>query len=164
MHENSKMMFDKHFLNLFKNDHRVLEVGADSSMTFRHKVHERCPQVIWDATDIQDFGWATFKSEEHKICAPSNTYDIVFSTQVIEHVRKPWVWMKDLARVCKRGGLVLTICPVSWPYHKSPYDCWRIYPDGFLSLCEEAGLTAELCLHESLEKDVIDSVCVARKP
>ena len=38
--------------------------------------------------------------------APSGAYDIVFSGQVIEHVRKIWLWIKELTRICKVGGLV----------------------------------------------------------
>jgi ubiquinone/menaquinone biosynthesis C-methylase UbiE len=30
-------------------------------------------------------------------------YDVVISGQVIEHVRKIWVWMREVSRVCKVG-------------------------------------------------------------
>ena len=55
------------------------------------------------------------------------------------------------SRICKPGGLVITIGPVSWPYHEAPIDCWRAYPEGMRALHEDAGLVVELAIVESLE-------------
>jgi hypothetical protein len=68
----------------------------------------------------------------------------VISGQVIEHVRKSWRWIPELTRVAKKNGLVITIGPVSWPYHEAPIDCWRIYPEGMKALYEAAGSSVEL--------------------
>jgi len=59
--------------------------------------------------------------------------------------------MKELARVCRAGGKVITINPVSWPYHEYPIDCWRAYPEGMMALYEEANLKVLLSTAESLE-------------
>jgi len=84
---------------------------------------------------------------------PDNEYDIILSGQVIEHVQKPWLWLKESKRVVKPRGLIVTINPVSWPYHEAPIDCWRIYPSGIEGLAEEHGLAVELCVCESLEAE-----------
>lgn len=65
-------------------------------------------------------------SSEYEFPIPSDSYDIVLSGGVIEHVRKVWVWIREVARVCKIGGLVITVAPASWPYHVAPIDCWRL--------------------------------------
>ena len=70
---------------------------------------------------------------------------------MIEHVRKIWLWISELTRVCKVGGLVSTINPVSWPYHEHPIDCWRAYPEGMRALYEDASLEVLLSIFESLE-------------
>jgi SAM-dependent methyltransferase len=88
---------------------------------------------------------------EYEIPAPDATFDVILSGQVIEHVRQPWKWMAEVCRVCRPGGLVITVNPVSWPYHEAPVDCWRIYPEGMHALCEGAGLTVEQSRWESLE-------------
>jgi SAM-dependent methyltransferase len=84
---------------------------------------------------------------------PDASYDIVLSGQVIEHVGPIWDWMKELARVCRPGGLIITINPVSWHFHEAPIDCWRIYPAGMTALSEAAGLDVVLSTWESLELD-----------
>jgi ubiquinone/menaquinone biosynthesis C-methylase UbiE len=75
----------------------------------------------------------------------------VLSGQVLEHVPRIWLWMREVARVCKPGGIVITINPVSWPYHKLPRDCWRAYPDGMTALYEDSSLDVLLSQWESLE-------------
>ncbi len=162
MHKNSILVFRKHLLRFFTDGAQVLELGPDGNpSSYRREV---TADVTWSTADlasqVDDHGgllWGTGRGSEltyrmttdYKIEAPDGTFDIVVSGQVIEHVRKPWLWIPELARVCKPGGVVLTVNPVSWPYHEAPIDCWRIYPEGMRSLCEDAGLTVELSLFES---------------
>jgi SAM-dependent methyltransferase len=164
MHLNSVLVFREHLLPLFTPGIHVLELGPDGDpSTYRREV---AAQVTWSTADLASEvdahggrlwgsgsgGELTYRMKsEYEIEAPAGTFDIVVSGQVIEHVRKPWLWLRELARVCKPGGLVLTVNPVSWPYHEAPIDCWRIYPEGMRALCEDAGLTVELSLFESLE-------------
>lgn len=164
MHQNSILIFRKHLLWLFTDGAHVLEIGPDGDpSTYRQQVRTG---VTWSTADLAsqvgDDGarlWGAGRGSqltyrmrsEYEIEAPADTFDIVVSGQVIEHVRKPWIWLRELARVCKPGGLVLTVNPVSWPYHEAPIDCWRIYPEGMRALCDEAGLNVELSLFESLE-------------
>jgi SAM-dependent methyltransferase len=90
-------------------------------------------------------------SSEYEFPVKSASYDIVLSGQVIEHVRQIWVWIQEVARVCKVGGLVVTINPVSWPYHEAPVDCWRAFPEGMRALYEYACLDVKFSRWESLE-------------
>jgi SAM-dependent methyltransferase len=90
-------------------------------------------------------------TDEYNFPIQADSYDLVLSGQVIEHVRKIWTWMREVARVCKPGGLVITLNPVNWPYHAHPHDCWRIFPEGMRALYEDAGLSVELSHFGSLE-------------
>lgn len=106
----------------------------------------------WDTLDIYDSPNLTYpKSELYSFPVADNTYDIVLSGQVIEHVAKIWRWMPELARVTKPSGVVITVNPSSWPYHEAPIDCWRMYPEGMKALCEDAGLCVETSICGSLE-------------
>lgn len=101
---------------------------------------------------------------ENQFPIPDETYDIVLSGQVIEHVRKPWIWLREVTRVCKVGGLVIPVNPVSWPYHEAPIDCWRIYPEGMKALYEEAALEVILSLWDSLELPKVRHRLPGRSP
>lgn len=70
----------------------------------------------------------------------TDSFDVVISGQTVEHVERPWLWMKQLARIVRTGGVVCVIGPYQWAYHAFPKDCWRIYPDGMRAIMEDAGL------------------------
>lgn len=70
----------------------------------------------------------------------SARYDVVLCGQAFEHIRFPWLTIKEIQRVLKPGGIAIITAPSGGPEHKYPVDCWRIYPDGFQALCDYAGL------------------------
>lgn len=152
MHENCRLVFDRYAKNYFAANARVLEIGPDRHpSTFRQLLGR--DETKWDTLDIRSWGPPTYISADgYHFPVPSGEYDIVFSASVAEHVREVWTWMKELARVCRVGGRVITICPTSWPYHEAPVDCWRIYPEGMMALYRSAGLEVEVCASLSLEE------------
>jgi len=151
MHTNSKLLFEKYAKPLIKAESVVLEIGPDAfPSTFKRLTEDLA--LAWHTLDIYDNPELTYRSsDQYSFDIPDEHYDLVISTQVIEHVKKPWVWVPELARITKRGGLVITINPVSWIYHEAPVDCWRIYPEGMKALYEQASLTVLMSLWESLE-------------
>ena len=151
MHPNALLIFDRYVRPLLRDGQHVLEIGPDRiPSTFHARAGNR--SIRWDTIDLQArIGMTHVASGEYRFPLPDGCYDVVFSSQVIEHVRRVWVWMKEVARVCRVGGRVITINPVSWPYHQAPVDCWRIYPDGMRALYEEANLRVELSQCLTLE-------------
>lgn len=55
----------------------------------------------------------------------NNSFDVVMSTQVIEHVDNLEQYMKECYRIIKPGGLFLLSAPATWQYHLSPIDVQR---------------------------------------
>ena len=151
MHANSKLIFQKYAIEYLPKTGHVLEIGPDQfPSTFQELISR--PALIWDTLDIYKSPQLTYTAiSEYDFPIPDNYYDVVLSGQVIEHVRKPWIWMRELARVCKPGGVVITINPVSWPFHPAPIDCWRAFPDGMTAVYEDAELDVILSKFESLE-------------
>ncbi len=130
---------------------KVLEIGPDSFPSAYHRAVQEV-SLVWHTLDMHDNPKLTFpNSRPYDFDIETESYDVVLSGQVIEHVKKPWKWLPELARVTKREGLIVTINPVSWIYHEAPVDCWRIYPEGMRALYDEAGLTVLLSDWESLE-------------
>lgn len=153
MHLNSKLLFDEYARPLFRQGFRVLEIGPDKApSTYQELI--KSDGIKWETLDMKPFGEFNLDyvaKEKYQFPIPDNTFDIVISGNVIEHVKKIWVWIKEVARICKPGGYVITIAPVSWFHHPFPVDCWRIYAEGMKTLYDEAGLEIKLCKTETLE-------------
>jgi len=151
MHDNSKLLFAKYATPYFKPGIRVLEIGAQThTSTYRALIPQQ--NISWDTLDIKPGEGITHVAiSAYSYPIASNTYDVVLAGQVLEHVRHPWRWFPELARIAAVDGLVITVSPISWPYHEAPVDCWRIYPEGIKSLCEEASLTVLTCVYSSEE-------------
>ena len=130
---------------------KALEIGPDKHPS-TNRVAVGDNTITWETLDIFNSDNLTHVAkDEYKFPIPDEAFDIVLSAQVMEHVKKPWVWIREVARVCKRGGRVIMIAPASWAHHSFPVDCWRIYSEGMNALYEEAGLDVELCKTETLE-------------
>lgn len=66
-----------------------------------------------------------------------NHFDYVIADQVLEHVRKPWIGVKEVRRVLKPGGIAVLTSVLIFYIHGVPYDYWRFTPDGLKVLCED---------------------------
>jgi len=151
MHSNSRWLFEKYAKPAFQDGHRVLEIGPDSFPSSYEQLASK-PHEPWELIDLFDRPHLTYRATTpYAYPIPDDRFDIVLSGSVMEHIPAPWTWIKEVARVCKPGGTVITIIPVSWPFHEYPVDCWRAYPDGMRALYAEAGLEVTTCVCESLE-------------
>jgi SAM-dependent methyltransferase len=155
VHRNSWLIFERYAASFIAPGSKVLEIGPDGAPS----TYRRCVKVeleVWDTLDMT----VELTGEDHltyhathpyEFPVPDDSYDVVLSGQVLEHVPKIWRWMPELARVTRPGGTVITIAPVTWPYHEAPQDCWRAYPDGLRALYDDAGLDVELAEWGSVE-------------
>jgi SAM-dependent methyltransferase len=163
MHRNSAMIFEKYAPPFFKKGCSVLEIGADDNPSTYQRIVGEMP-ARWDSLDIAGPNEGSnyihaaptyITKSEYNFPIQSDQYDVVLSGNVIEHVRKIWRWMPELARVCKPAGIVITVVPVSWHYHEAPIDCWRIYPEGMMALSEDSGLEVVISEWESVELEAV---------
>ncbi len=73
------------------------------------------------------------------------SYDTVISNQVLEHVKRPWIMVQQIARILRPGGTAVITAPFITPYHAHPNDFFRYTEAGMRSLVEDAGLEVVLC-------------------
>ena len=152
MHSNSFEVFRRFGLPFFEAGQKALEVGPDPHWSLRSLL-ERVG-VHYHYADLANGGrtdptCVAMEDEYHFDC-PDGAFDVVLSANVIEHVRKPWTWVPELARITRAGGFVVCVNPVSWPYHEGPVDCWRLFPEAYKALFEEAGLESVFGWHGNL--------------
>jgi SAM-dependent methyltransferase len=68
----------------------------------------------------------------------AGTFDLIFSRQVLEHVRDPLAHLREVARVLRIGGSFIGSTSQLEPYHSRSY--WNFTVFGFAELVAEAGL------------------------
>ncbi len=153
MHLNSELLFRKHALSFFSDNIKVLEIGPSGVPSAYQKIVNN-GTILWDTLELYDAPGITYVSQkEYEYPIANDSYDIVISGQVMEHVKMIWLWLTELKRILKKNGKIVLINPVSWPYHEFPVDCWRIFPDGMRALAEYSGLDVLHSQFESLEAE-----------
>lgn len=53
------------------------------------------------------------------------SFDCLLSTQVLEHVREPAIYLNEANRLLKEGGKLIISTHGIWPYHPDPLDIQR---------------------------------------
>ena len=66
-----------------------------------------------------------------------NSFDLMISDQVIEHLEDPKKAIKESCRVLNKDGIAIhTTCFINY-VHRCPEDFWRFSPDALRYLCKE---------------------------
>ncbi|MBI3789470.1 MAG: class I SAM-dependent methyltransferase [Gemmatimonadetes bacterium] len=89
--------------------------------------------------DLTTDDGADFAGTAEATGRPDASVDLVLCTQVLEHVRTPWVAMREFHRILRPGGQLLITIPHVWFYHPHPGDYWRVTQEGIVALCDDAG-------------------------
>ncbi|WP_296882418.1 bifunctional 2-polyprenyl-6-hydroxyphenol methylase/3-demethylubiquinol 3-O-methyltransferase UbiG [uncultured Methanobrevibacter sp.] len=79
-----------------------------------------------------------------------NSYDVIISGQLFEHLEFFWLTMSQIERVLKPGGYVCIIVPSAGPRHggNTP-NCYLFYEDGMKALAKYVDLNV---LHASVDE------------
>jgi SAM-dependent methyltransferase len=123
------------------SERSVLEVGSqDVNGSVRQ--YFKGPYVGIDGTrskgvDIQALSWSLPFADD--------TFDVVVSTEMLEHDLYPWRTMAEITRVVRPGGDVLLTARGydgrgCFGIHGYPQDYWRFSLGGLRALCESCGL------------------------
>lgn len=68
-------------------------------------------------------------------------FDTVILSDVLEHVPRPLLLWREIARVLAPGGRVLVSVPFYYPLHERPRDYYRYTEHGLRWLAEQSGMT-----------------------
>jgi len=75
---------------------------------------------------------------------PNESVDTVLSTQVLEHLANPGLYLRECRRVLKTGARLIITVPMQWRHHEVPYDYLRFTRFGIVSLLETAGFEVDV--------------------
>ena len=96
-----------------------------------------------------------------------NTYDIVISGQLFEHLEFFWLTMSEIERVLKPGGYICIIAPSSGPKHGvNVPNCYRFHEDGLMAMAKYVDLEViHVSVDERKEASPWNDAClIAHKP
>jgi hypothetical protein len=102
-----------------------------------------------DVLEISGTGWGDFGFRSHRsvdypafdICThrTQSYYDLIIAEQVLEHVRRPDLAVRNMLNMLHPGGVALITTPFLVQYHPSPVDLWRWTAAGLYELLCDAG-------------------------
>lgn len=107
----------RHLLNNSKTDYRGLDIETSGNFQYAN------PNVV--------------KFDGIKIPFESASADGVICTEVLEHVRRPNDFVKELYRVLKPGAPAVVTVPWSARFHYIPHDYFRYTPSALSDLFSE---------------------------
>jgi SAM-dependent methyltransferase len=119
---------------------RVLDYGCGGSPYF-----ELLPQLRpYVRADIGSGpGIDIVISDDGSVAQPDGSFDVVLSTQVLEHIPEPGRYIAESFRLLRPGGtLVLTTHGMA-PEHGCPHDYGRWTPTGLARLASSGGFEIE---------------------
>jgi SAM-dependent methyltransferase len=120
----------------------VLDAGAGECPYKDYFSHTR-----YDSTDLcrveKVYGKLSFISDISKLPIHSDSYDLVFCSQTLEHMTDPLTVIKEISRVIKPGGQLWLTAPLYYTEHEIPFDYYRYTKYGLIYLFENAGLEIE---------------------
>ena len=73
-----------------------------------------------------------------------NEFDTIILSDVLEHIKKPNLLLKEMHRVLNSGGKALINVPFFYGLHEQPYDYFRYTKHGLTFLSEDTGFKIEL--------------------
>jgi len=132
---------------------RVIEVGSRNVNGSARRLIESMDPAAYVGVDIEAAPEVDVICDIEKLCEKfdAESFDLVVTTEVLEHVRHWRLAVSNLKRMCRPGGVVIvTTRSYGFAYHGYPFDYWRYELSDMRSLFDD-------CTVETLETDTRDA-------
>ena len=120
-----------HYVDQLDLSGRVLEVGghrlAQCAISLFPEPRFSYHDLDMNGSDIPNTIIADITDCRETI--PDQSFDIVMSSDVFEHIDRPWLAAAEIGRILKPGGLAITHTLFAWRNHPCPIDYWRYSAD-----------------------------------
>jgi SAM-dependent methyltransferase len=117
---------------------RVLDAGAGIAPYRHHFAH-----TVYETADFgeveKSYTNLDYVCRLDELPMPDASYDMVFCSQVLEHVPDPAAVLREFRRVIKPGGQVWLSAPLYFEEHETPYDFRRYTQYEWRRLADETG-------------------------
>jgi SAM-dependent methyltransferase len=146
---------------------KVLDVGC-GSMPYRSLFAGRTGVGSYEGADIDNVNAPAVRIDpaSERIFAEDNSYDLIVSFQVLEHVPRPNQLIAECQRILRPGGVLFFTAPFVFEYHAVPGDYHRWTMEGLaydLGLIGFTGVGAETVESDWESVITVMQCLVARK-
>ena len=122
---------------------KVLDCGC-GSMPYKELVLSNLNVTDYIGLDIEsglnyDMVKADFFWDGVVMPFENESFDVVLSTEVLEHVPDPYIYMAEVRRVLKPGGVFFFTVPFMMSLHEVPHDYYRYTPFALELIFKKAG-------------------------
>jgi SAM-dependent methyltransferase len=111
------------------NDKRILEVGSrDVNGSVRPIIEELCSPKEYVGIDIEEgkFVDLVLPAEKAADYFGEETFDVVISTEMLEHVKDWRLVINNMKNVLRADGMIyITTRSFGFKFHEYPFDYWR---------------------------------------
>jgi SAM-dependent methyltransferase len=117
----------KHYVEQLDLSGQVLEIGGHEPARSAIKLFPE-PQFTYHDLNIEASDTPNAIVADITDCRgtiPDDSFDIVVSSDVFEHIDRPWLAAAEIGRILKPGGLAITHTLFAWRNHPCPIDYWR---------------------------------------
>ena len=114
------------------SDSRVLEAGAGTGKMFQYSIKSDVKELI--GADLDPRVLENPQLHKGVVTDLTNTpfddeyFDLIFSRYVLEHVKSPAIFVKEMHRLLKPGGGIIFLTPNKWHYVSL---CAKLTPNAF---------------------------------
>lgn len=165
-----KMLWFKNVYLDNSNSLSILDIGSldTTGRDYNYKSIFDVPNWNYTGLDYEDGDNVDILVEDiyNLLEIEDNSYDVVISGQLFEHLEFFWITMSEIERILKPGGFCCIIAPSGGPKHgNSGHDCYRFNEDGMAALARYVNLeTLHVSTNYSEEaKPWCDTCLVAKK-
>lgn len=119
----------------------VLEIGSRMHRPACWWIDNRdLAQGRWTGLDFQEGHNVDIVADIHQLPAyMTGKFTGVLCSEVLEHVKRPWVALPEIRRVMSPGGCLVLTTLTAFHIHGFPDDYYRYTAQGIRTLLEDAG-------------------------
>lgn len=118
------------FLARYATEKRVLDLGSGGSSYQRF-----FPNRL--TVDIDPARKPNVVADAHNLPFKDGEFEVVLSTEMLEHVKDPFQVERELRRVTASGGVLILSTRFVFPLHDTPHDYFRFTKYGLKELFKE---------------------------
>jgi len=118
---------------------RVLDLGC-GEQPYASIVKEKASEYFGMDVMVRDTKRPDVCADSLSLPFKGHSFDTVLCTQVLEHVKDPFILFHQVSRVLKDAGCLILTAPQAWPLHEEPYDFFRYTKYGLTELAESNSL------------------------